>query len=109
MKIIELRRKMKEEEKWNAHVATLKQQINSMYGKMVSSTKIPSKYFRPIQRRLKIENIFDGADRKCGHSGGTIGADTVSMDYASLYSNTMRMNISMKSILRKRSINKIYA
>jgi hypothetical protein len=52
MKIIELRRKMKEEEKWNAHVATLKQQINSMYGKMVSSTKIPSKYFRPIQRRL---------------------------------------------------------
>ena len=52
---------MKEEEdKWNAHVATLKQQINSMYVKMVSSTKIPSRYFRPIQRRLKIENIFDG-------------------------------------------------
>ena len=51
---------MKEEEdKWNAHVATLKQQINSVYGKMVSSTKIPSKYFRHIQRRLKIENIFD--------------------------------------------------
>ena len=50
---------MKEEEdKWNAHVATLKQQINSMYGKMVSSSKIPSRYFRPIQRRLKIENIF---------------------------------------------------
>ena len=48
-----------EEEKCNAHVATLKQQINSMYGKMVSSTKIPSRYFRPIQRRLKIENIFD--------------------------------------------------
>ena len=59
MKIIELRRKMKEEGKWNAHVATLKQQINSMYGKMVSSTRIPSKFFRPIQRRLKIENIFD--------------------------------------------------
>lgn len=58
MKIIELRRKMKEEGKWNAHDA-LKQQINSMYGKMVSSTRIPSKYFRPIQRRLKIENIFD--------------------------------------------------
>jgi len=33
----------------------------------------------------------------------------VSMDFASLYPNTMRMNISMKSILRKRSINKIYA
>ena len=59
MKIIELRRKMKEEEKWNAHVASLKLQINSMYGKMVSSTKIPSRYFRPIQRRLKIENIFN--------------------------------------------------
>lgn len=48
-----------EEEKWNAHVATLKQEINSMYGKMVSSTKIPSRYFRPIKRRLKIEKIFD--------------------------------------------------
>lgn len=59
MKIIELRRKMKEEGKWNAHEATLKQQINSMYGKMVSSTRIPSKFFRPIQRRLKIQNIFD--------------------------------------------------
>jgi len=100
---------MKEEKKCNSYVSTLKQQINSMYGKMVSSSKIPSKYFRPTQRRLKIENIFDGADWKCNHSGGTIGADTVSMDYASLYSNTMRMNISMKSILRKRSINKIYA
>jgi hypothetical protein len=49
-----------EEEKWNAHVATLKQQMNSMYGAMVSSSKIPSRYFRPIQRRLKIENIFNG-------------------------------------------------
>lgn len=52
--IIEIRRKMKEEE-----IGSLKKQINSMYGTMVSSTKIPSKYFRPIQRRLKIENIFD--------------------------------------------------
>jgi DNA polymerase elongation subunit (family B) len=34
---------------------------------------------------------------------------TVSLDFASLYPNTMRMHISMKSILRKRSINKIYA
>jgi len=34
---------------------------------------------------------------------------TVSLDFASLYPNTMRMNISMKSILRKRSIEKIYA
>lgn len=34
---------------------------------------------------------------------------TVSLDFASLYPNTMRMNISMKSILRKRSIMRIYA
>ena len=34
---------------------------------------------------------------------------TVSMDYTSLYPNTMRMKISMKSICRKRSIEKIYA
>lgn len=34
---------------------------------------------------------------------------TVSLDFASLYPNTMRMNISMKSILRKRSIERIYA
>ena len=57
--IIEIRRKMKEEEKWNSYVGSLKNQINSMYGTMVSSSKIPSRYFRPIQRRLKIENIFN--------------------------------------------------
>jgi hypothetical protein len=57
--IIEIRRKMKEEGKWNSSVGSLKHQINSMYGAMVSNSKIPSKYFRPIQRRLKIENIFD--------------------------------------------------
>jgi hypothetical protein len=34
---------------------------------------------------------------------------TVSLDFASLYPNTMRMRISMKSILRKRSIMRIYA
>ena len=34
---------------------------------------------------------------------------TVSLDFASLYPNTMRMRISMKSILRKRSIDRIYA
>ena len=34
---------------------------------------------------------------------------TVSLDFASLYPNTMRMKISMKSILRKRSIERIYA
>ena len=34
---------------------------------------------------------------------------TVSLDFASLYPNTMRMHISMKSIIRKRSIEKIYA
>ena len=50
---------MKEEGKWNSYVGSLKNQINSIYGAMVSSSKIPSKYFRPIQRRLKIENIFD--------------------------------------------------
>ena len=55
MKIIEIRRKLKEEGKWNS----LKHQINSMYGAMVSNSKIPSKYFRPIQRRLKILKIFD--------------------------------------------------
>lgn len=36
-------------------------------------------------------------------------AGVVSLDFASLYPNTMHMKISMKSILRKRSINKIYA
>ena len=64
---------MKEEEdKWKAHVrnkilfksgtstrANLKIQINSMYGKMVSSTMIPRKYFRNSFRKLKIEKIFD--------------------------------------------------
>lgn len=35
--------------------------------------------------------------------------ETVSLDFASLYPNTMRMRISMKSICRKRSIMKIYA
>lgn len=39
----------------------------------------------------------------------TGSASVVSLDFASLYPNTMRMKISMKSILRKRSINKIYA
>ena len=33
---------------------------------------------------------------------------TVSLDFASLYPNTMRMRISIKSILRKRSIERIY-
>jgi hypothetical protein len=56
--IIEIRRKMKEEGNWNSYVGSLKHQINSMYGAMVSSSKIPSRYFRPIQRRLKIEKIF---------------------------------------------------
>ena len=40
--------------------ANLKIQINSMYGKMVSSTMIPRKYFRNSFRKLKIEKIFDG-------------------------------------------------
>jgi hypothetical protein len=58
MNIIETRRRLKEEGKWNSYVVTLKEQINSAYGKMISNSKIPSKYFRPIQRRLKIESIF---------------------------------------------------
>ena len=33
---------------------------------------------------------------------------TVSLDFASLYPNSMRMTISMKSICRKRSIERIY-
>ena len=51
---------MKEIKKTKEECTSLKMAMNSMYGKMVSSTKIPSRYFRPIQRRLKIENIFDG-------------------------------------------------
>jgi hypothetical protein len=39
----------------------------------------------------------------------TGSAHVVSLDFASLYPNTMRMNISMKSICRKRSIERIYA
>ena len=38
------------------------------------------------------------------HIMGTVSC----MDFASLYPNTMRMKISMKSILRKRSIERIY-
>ena len=34
---------------------------------------------------------------------------TVSLDFASLYPNTMRMRISMKSLCRKRSIERLYA
>ena len=58
MNIIETRRRLKEEGKWTSYVGSLKHQINSAYGKMISNSKIPSKYFRPIQRRLKIESIF---------------------------------------------------
>jgi len=58
MNIIETRRRLKEEGKWNSYVGSLKHQINSAYGEMISNSKIPSKYFRPIQRRLKIESIF---------------------------------------------------
>lgn len=51
---------MKEIKKQKEECASLKMAMNSMYGSIVSSSKIPSKFFRPIQRRLKIENIFDG-------------------------------------------------
>ena len=50
---------MKEIKKTKEECTSLKMAMNSMYGAMVSSIKIPSKYFRHIQRRLKIENIFD--------------------------------------------------
>jgi hypothetical protein len=51
---------MKEIKKTKEKNPSLKMAMNSMYGSIVSSSKIPSKFFRPIQRRLKIENIFDG-------------------------------------------------
>ncbi len=47
------------------------------------------------------------ATRPTGSATHIMG--TVSMDFVSLYPNTMRMKISMKSILRKRSIMRIYA
>ena len=50
---------MKEIKKTKEKNPFLKMAMNSMYGSIVSSSKIPSKFFRPIQRRLKIENIFD--------------------------------------------------
>ena len=53
------------------------------------------------------------ANRKKGIMTTTVAPTgshhVVSLDFASLYTNTIRMKISMKSILRKRSINKIYA
>lgn len=53
------------------------------------------------------------ANRKKGMTTGArptgSAVRTVSLDFASLYPNTMRMRISMKSICRKRSIMKIYA
>lgn len=39
------------------------------------------------------------------HIMGTVSC----LDFASLYPNTMRMNISMKKWVRKRSIMRIYA
>lgn len=53
---------MKEIKKQKEECTALKLRLamNSMYGSIVSGSKIPSKFFRPIQRRLKIENIFDG-------------------------------------------------
>ena len=51
---------MKEIKKTKEKSTSLKMAMNSMYGSIVSNSKIPSKFFRPIQRRLKIENIFDG-------------------------------------------------
>lgn len=50
-----LKTRLKEEGKRG----NLKIMMNSMYGSIVTGSKIPSKYFRPISRRLKIENIFD--------------------------------------------------
>jgi DNA polymerase elongation subunit (family B) len=59
------------------------------------------------RRTNRKKGIMTTAVRPTGSAN--VSAGVVSLDFASLYPNTMRMKISMKSILRKRSINKIYA
>jgi hypothetical protein len=59
------------------------------------------------RRTNRKKGVMTTAVRPTGSA--SVSAGVVSMDFASLYPNTMRMKISMKSILRKRSINKIYA
>ena len=59
------------------------------------------------RRANRKKGVMTTAVKPTGSATHIMG--TVSMDYASLYPNTMRMNISMKSILRKRSIMRIYA
>lgn len=58
------------------------------------------------ERRANRKKGMMTAARPTGSATHTM---TVSLDFASLYPNTMRMRISMKSICRKRSIMKIYA
>lgn len=59
------------------------------------------------ERRANRKKGMTTAARPTGSSQHIFG--TVSLDFASLYPNAMRMKLSMKSILRKRSIMKIYA
>ena len=61
------------------------------------------------RRANRKKGVMTTAVRPTGSVTHITGMGAVCMDFASLYPNTMRMNISMKSILRKRSINKIYA
>ena len=58
------------------------------------------------RRANRKKGVMTTAVKPTGSATHIMG--TVSMDYASLYPNTMRMHISMKSILRKRSIERIY-
>lgn len=58
------------------------------------------------RRANRKKGVMTTAVKPTGSATRTIG--TVCMDFASLYPNTMRMNISMKPILRKRSIMRIY-
>jgi len=75
---------MNEEEIWEQMVQELRERrANRKKGLMTTAVK-PTGSATPIMR-------------------------TVNMDFASLYPNTMHMKISMKSILRKRSIERIYA
>ena len=60
------------------------------------------------ERRANRKSKVLTAVRPTG-SASIVNSGVVCMDYASLYPNTMHMKISMKSILRKRSIEKIYA
>lgn len=61
------------------------------------------------RRANRKKGVMTTAARPTGSATHIMG--TVSLDFASLYPNTMfkSMSISMKPILRKRSIMRIYA